>query len=63
MVLDEIIYPFLDLNGAIVEVLRMDKYFHPTLNNRCNYLSMLALDLIHVSERVTVSQEVLIDID
>ena len=29
----------------------MNRYFHPTLSNECNYLSMLVLKLIHVSER------------
>ena len=29
----------------------MDKYFHPTLYNGCNYLSMLGLKLIHVRKR------------
>ena len=28
----------------------MDKWFHPTLYNECNYLSMLALKLIHISK-------------
>ena len=31
--------------------LRMVKQFHPTLYNGCNYLSMLALELIQVSKR------------
>ena len=31
--------------------LGMDKKFHPTHYNRCNYLSMLGLKLIHVSKR------------
>ena len=30
--------------------LGMDKYFHPTLYNGCNYLSMLGLKLNHVSK-------------
>ena len=29
----------------------MDNYFHPIVYNSCNYLSMLALKLIHVSKR------------
>ena len=29
----------------------MDKWFHPTLYNGCNYLSMLGLKLNHVSKR------------
>ena len=31
--------------------LGMDKEFHPTLYNGCNYLSMVGLDLNHVSKR------------
>ena len=31
--------------------LGMDKYFHPTHYNGCNYLSMLGLKLNHVSKR------------
>ena len=31
--------------------LGMDKLFHPTHYNGCNYLSMLGLKLIHVSKR------------
>ena len=31
--------------------LGMDKYFHPTLNHACDCLSMLGLNLNHVSER------------
>ena len=29
----------------------MDKWFHPTHHNGCNYLSLLGLKLIHVSKR------------
>ena len=29
----------------------MDKWFHPTINSACNYLSMLRLKLIHVSKK------------
>ena len=29
----------------------MDKQFHPTLYNGCNYLSMLGIKLNHASER------------
>ena len=29
----------------------MDKLFHPTLYNGCNYLSMLGLKVNHVSKR------------
>ena len=32
-------------------ILGMDKWFHPTLYNGCNYLSMLGLKLNHVSKR------------
>ena len=35
----------------------MDKWFHPTQYNGCNYLSMLRLKLIHVSKRGLVPQE------
>ena len=28
----------------------MDEYFHPTVYDECNYLSMLGLKLIHVSK-------------
>ena len=38
----EITYLFTNISG-------MDKKFHPILYNVCNYLSMLGLDLIHVS--------------
>ena len=31
--------------------LGMDKYFHPTLNLACDYISMLGLKVIHVSKR------------
>ena len=30
--------------------LEIDKYFHPTLHNGCNYLSLLGLKLIYVSK-------------
>ena len=32
-------------------ILGMDKLFHPTVYNECNYLSMLGLKLNHVSKR------------
>ena len=48
---DKIIYPFPNCNGATVEVLEWDRWFHPTLYNGCNYLSMLGLKLNHVSKR------------
>ena len=31
----------------------MDKHFHPTLHNGCNYLFLQGLKLIHVSKRAT----------
>ena len=37
---DEITYPFPNFNGY----LRIDKEFHSTLYNGCNYLSMLGLN-------------------
>ena len=48
---DEITYPFPNFNGATVDVWEWDKQFHFTLYNICNYLSMLGLKLIHVSQR------------
>ena len=52
---DEITYPFLtypfpNFTDYIVEVWEWDKYFHPTLDNGCNYVSMLGLKLIHISK-------------
>ena len=32
----------------------MDKEFHPTLHQACDYLTMLGLKLIHVSNRMDV---------
>ena len=46
---DEITYPFSIYNGVTVELLRVDKLFHPTHYNVCNDLSMLRLKLNHVS--------------
>ena len=37
--------------GDFGESLGMDKWFHPTRYNGCNYLSMLGVTLIHVSKR------------
>ena len=37
-------------NSATVEVLGMDKLFHPTLYKACDYLSMLGLKFNHVSK-------------
>ena len=48
---DQITSPFPNFNGATVEVLGMDKQFHPTLYNTCDYLPMLGLKLINVSKR------------
>ena len=48
---DKITYPFLNFNGATVELsLEMDKYFRPTHYDGCKYLSMLGSKLIHVSK-------------
>ena len=35
----------------MLQSLGMDKYFHPTLYNGCNYLSMMVLKLNRVSKR------------
>ena len=40
----------------------MDKHFNPSLNNRCNYLSMLAFKLNRVSKRGP-DQEAVSDVD
>ena len=45
---DEITYPFLNFNGATVEITYQ---FHLTLYQACDYLSMLGLKLNHVSKR------------
>ena len=45
----EIIYPFSNFNGYKVEVMEMDKKFHPTLYNGFNYLSMLNLNHVPVA--------------
>ena len=45
----EIIYSFPNFNGCTVDDW---EYFHPIHYDRYNYLSMLGLMLIHVSERV-----------
>ena len=50
-VLDEITYPFPNINGCTVEVWKMDKLFHHAIYNECNYLFMLELELIPVSKR------------
>ena len=46
----EITYPFPNFNGCAVEV-GNDKWFHPTLFDGCNWLTMLRLKIIHFSER------------
>ena len=43
---DEITYPFPNFNSCTV-----DKWFHFTLYNGCNYLFMLGLKLIHVNAK------------
>ena len=43
--------PFPNFSDAYVEVLGMGKWFHPTLYNGSNYLSMLGSKLNHASER------------
>ena len=50
---DEITYPFLNFNGATVEVKEWISNFIPHINNGCtgNYFSMLGLKLNHVSKR------------
>ena len=45
-VFDEITYPFPNFRS-----LRIDKQFHPTRYNACDYLSMLELNLTHISYR------------
>ena len=46
--LDEIIYPFPNFNGAS---LGKDMQFHPAFHHVYNYLSMLGLKWIHISKR------------
>ena len=43
---DEITYPFLNFDG-----LGMGEKFHPILYNGCDYISILGLQLFHVSKR------------
>ena len=50
----EITFPFLNFKCNRWS-LGMDKQFHPTFYNGCNYLSMLGLRLYHVSERGPMS--------
>ena len=47
---DEIIHPFLNLNGATVEVYKCISNFIPHFTGACDYLSMLGLKLNHVSK-------------
>ena len=48
-VCNEISYPFPNFNGCTV--FGMNQLSHPTLNNGCNYLSVLRLKLINVNKR------------
>ena len=48
---DLITYPFDNVNGLHSWSLGMDKIFHSTLCNGCNYLCVLGLKLIHNSKR------------
>ena len=48
---DEITYPFLNFNGAIVEVQEWISTFIPHFSGACDYLSMLGLKLNHVNKR------------
>ena len=43
----EITHPIPIVNGCTIEVLGMNKKYHPTLYNGCNYFYMLGLKLIH----------------
>ena len=47
---DDITYPFLNFNGATVEVYEWISNFI-TLHWACDYLSMLGLKLMHISKR------------
>ena len=47
--------PKLNFNGCNRWSLGMDKCFHPTVYNGCDYLSMLGLKLNHVSKRAPCS--------
>ena len=47
---DEIIYPFLNCNGATVEVEEWISNFIPHFTGACDYLSMLGFKLNHVSK-------------
>ena len=46
---EEITYPFPNFNGCTVEVWEMKSNFIPHITNGCDYLYMLELKLIHVS--------------
>ena len=48
---DEITYPFLNFNGAIVEVWEWISVLSHIVHWVCAYLSMLSLKLIRVSKR------------
>ena len=47
---NEITYPFLKFKRSSRWSLEMDKWFHPTLYWKCDYLSMLGSNLNHVSK-------------
>ena len=51
---DEITYPYPNLNGCTVELKERISNFTPTLNNRCNYLSMVGLKGIPVCNYLSV---------
>ena len=48
---DEITYPFPKLKRCNRWSLWMDKWFNPTFYYACNYLSMLGLQLFHISKK------------
>ena len=54
---DEIIYPFPNFNGCIIEVLGKDDIFHPKFYDGSNYSSILESKLIHVSKEKTPEWE------
>ena len=51
---DEITYPYPNLNGCTVELKERISDFTPTLNNGCNYLSMVGLKGIPVCNYLSV---------
>ena len=44
---DKITYPFLNFNSINIGTWN-GRYFHPTLNDRCNHSPVLGLKLVHV---------------